>query len=103
MIRVATVQALVAEANEVSVDAMRKPDGIGARNRPEAWARQEAFLLSRELTGHSLPRIGQLFGHRDHSTVHSGIRRARSRYATDAEVRRRIDSVSVRLLMGEGR
>ncbi|MBP1932339.1 chromosomal replication initiator protein DnaA [Ammoniphilus resinae] len=39
------------------------------RNRSVAFPRQIAMYLSRELTEHSLPKIGEEFGGRDHTTV----------------------------------
>lgn len=48
-------------------------------------ARQIAMLLTRELTSLSLPEIGRRFGGRDHSTVHSALRRAESRAQTDPD------------------
>jgi len=39
------------------------------RNRALVNARQIAMYLCRELTNLSLPKIGQLFGNRDHTTV----------------------------------
>ncbi|MCY4356963.1 MAG: chromosomal replication initiator protein DnaA [Gammaproteobacteria bacterium] len=39
------------------------------RNRSVARPRQIAMALSKELTNHSLPEIGDAFGGRDHSTV----------------------------------
>ncbi|HEU5003660.1 MAG TPA: chromosomal replication initiator protein DnaA [Actinomycetota bacterium] len=49
----------------LSVEELVSPN----RNRPVANARQMAMYLCRELTDLSLPRIGQRFGGRDHSTV----------------------------------
>jgi chromosomal replication initiator protein len=39
------------------------------RNRSVARPRQVAMCLSKELTNHSLPEIGTMFGGRDHTTV----------------------------------
>ena len=39
------------------------------RSRTIAYPRQLAMFLSRELTDHSLPEIGESFGGRDHTTV----------------------------------
>ena len=54
-----------AEYFKLSVDDLY---GSAAR-RPIATARQIAMYLCRELTSLSLPKIGQLFGNRDHTTV----------------------------------
>ena len=42
---------------------------IGKRSRDIAFQRQLAMYLCRELTDLSLPKIGQAFGGRDHTTV----------------------------------
>ncbi len=39
------------------------------RSRSVARPRQVAMALSKELTNHSLPEIGDAFGGRDHTTV----------------------------------
>ncbi len=39
------------------------------RNRSVTRPRQMAMALSKELTNHSLPEIGDAFGGRDHTTV----------------------------------
>ena len=39
------------------------------RSRSVARPRQLAMALSKELTNHSLPEIGDAFGGRDHTTV----------------------------------
>ena len=45
------------------------------RSRSVARPRQHAMALSKELTNHSLPEIGDAFGGRDHTTVLHGCRR----------------------------
>ena len=40
-----------------------------SRSQTIALARQIAMYLCREMTSMSLPKIGQLFGNRDHTTV----------------------------------
>ena len=45
------------------------------RRRPHVWARQVAMYLARELTGESLPTIGERIGGRRHSTVLTAHRR----------------------------
>lgn len=52
------------------------------RTRNVAYPRQIAMYLSRELTETSLPRIGEMFGGRDHTTViHAHDKIARERVA----------------------
>jgi chromosomal replication initiator protein len=95
MILCADIMERVAEAHDLSVEALRGP----CRRRQFAWPRQEAFLLCREMAKRSLPDIGRRFGNRDHTTVISGLRSVEKRIASDAEVRRRVDALSVGLLI----
>jgi chromosomal replication initiator protein len=61
----------------VSVD-----DLVGqSRSRVLVNARQVAMYLCRELTELSLPRIGQAFGGRDHTTVMHADRKIRQQMA----------------------
>jgi chromosomal replication initiator protein len=45
------------------------------RSRSITRPRQLAMALSKELTNHSLPEIGEAFGGRDHTTVLHGCRK----------------------------
>ena len=67
-VTVENVQRVVAEYFSLTVDDLRSE----RRTQAVVFPRQIAMYLSRELTDLSLPRIGQLFGGRDHKTVHWG-------------------------------
>ena len=48
-----------------------------------ALARHMAMSLCRHLNGHSFPRIGRVFGRRDHTTVQHAVRRIEKLKAED--------------------
>jgi chromosomal replication initiator protein len=52
-----------------------------SRSRVLVTARQIAMYLCRELTDLSLPKIGQMFGGRDHTTVIHADRKIRGQMA----------------------
>ncbi len=56
-------------------------------------ARQVAILLTRELTGLSLPQIGRLYGGRDHSTVLNALRRIELGIGRGPGPRRRVEQL----------
>jgi len=56
------------------------------RSRAIARPRQIAMLLSKELTSHSLPEIGESFGGRDHTTVLYATRKIKELFETDQRV-----------------
>jgi chromosomal replication initiator protein len=65
LINVDNIQKTVADYYK-----LRVADLLSAkRTRAIARPRQMAMALSKELTNHSLPEIGQMFGGRDHTTV----------------------------------
>jgi chromosomal replication initiator protein len=45
------------------------------------------MALSKELTNHSLPEIGEAFGGRDHTTVLHGCRKVKELQETMADIR----------------
>ena len=65
LVTIENIQKTVAEYFKIKVaDVLSK-----RRNRSIARPRQIAMALSKELTNHSLPEIGDAFGGRDHTTV----------------------------------
>jgi chromosomal replication initiator protein len=71
---------------------------VGAsRKQPLAQCRQVAMYLCRELTSLSLPRIGEIFGGRDHTTVMYAIDRVKKIMETEREVYDRVQELSTNL------
>jgi chromosomal replication initiator protein len=65
LVTIENIQKTVAEYYKIRVaDLLSK-----RRSRSVARPRQVAMALSKELTNHSLPEIGDAFGGRDHTTV----------------------------------
>jgi chromosomal replication initiator protein len=65
LVTIENIQKTVAEYYKIRVaDLLSK-----RRNRSITRPRQLAMALSKELTKHSLPEIGDAFGGRDHTTV----------------------------------
>ncbi len=56
------------------------------RNRSIARPRQVAMFLSKKLTRHSLPEIGEAFGGRDHTTVLHAFRKITELSQTDSRI-----------------
>ena len=67
------------------------------RNRNVATARQVAMYLCRELTDLSLPRIGQRFGGRDHSTVMHAASKIRSLMAQQRSTYTQVQELTTRI------
>ncbi|HJR45236.1 MAG TPA: chromosomal replication initiator protein DnaA [Actinomycetota bacterium] len=65
--------SVAAEYFDVTPDEICSP----SRSRPLVNARQMAMYLCRELTDLSLPKIGERFGGRDHSTVVFAVNKVR--------------------------
>ena len=57
------------------------------RSRSVARPRQLAMALSKELTNHSLPEIGEGFGGRDHTTVLHACRKIKELRDSDGDIR----------------
>lgn len=74
LVTIDNIQRTVAEYYKIKVaDLLSK-----RRNRSVARPRQIAMALSKELTNHSLPEIGDAFGGRDHTTVLHACRKVKA-------------------------
>ncbi len=74
-----TIQKTVAEYFGIRVEEMRAK----RRTKGVAFPRQVAMYLTRELTDASLPRIGEEFGGRDHTTVMHACERVKEALTHD--------------------
>ncbi len=74
LVTIDNIQKTVAEYYKIKVaDLLSK-----RRNRSVARPRQIAMALSKELTNHSLPEIGDAFGGKDHTTVLHACRKIKT-------------------------
>lgn len=92
-ISVRLIQDLVAEHYGLDSKEMM----IRLRTRQVALARQVAMYLCRELTDLSLPRIGQEFGGRDHTTVLHAHEKISRELQSDAELRQTVQFLRKRI------
>ncbi|MCL6642621.1 MAG: chromosomal replication initiator protein DnaA [Candidatus Bipolaricaulota bacterium] len=69
-----TIKREVAQYYQISVEDL---EGT-SRERRVICARQIAIYLARELTEHSFPALGVIFGGRDHSTIMHAYRKAKA-------------------------
>lgn len=82
LITIENIQKTVAEYYKVKVaDLLAK-----RRSRSIARPRQLAMMLAKELTNHSLPEIGDLFGGRDHTTVLHACRKIKELLSLDIDL-----------------
>ncbi|GAA2674602.1 MULTISPECIES: chromosomal replication initiator protein DnaA [Nonomuraea] len=92
-ITIATIMAKTAEYFGISID-----DLCGSsRSRALVNARQIAMYLARELTDLSLPKIGQQFGGRDHTTVMHAERKIRSLIAERRSMYNQVNELTMRI------
>lgn len=83
LITINNIQKTVAEYYKIRVADLHSK----SRARQVARPRQVAMALSKELTNHSLPEIGDAFGGRDHTTVLHAKRRIAELVDSDSRTR----------------
>ena len=68
------------------------------RTREIAQARQIAMYLCRELTELTLPKIGEIFGKRDHTTVMRACEKISNEMLKDEDLRNTISDLKSKIL-----
>lgn len=86
LITIESIQKTVADYYKIKVADMH------SKRRPAhiALPRQIAMYLTKELTQHSLPEIGENFGGRDHTTVMHAVRKITQERQSNAELNHEI-------------
>lgn len=92
------IQQVVAEYFNLTVADFRAK----RRTRSVAGPRQIAMYLSRELTGASLPKIGEQFGGRDHTTVIHACEKIAQDLKDDPTLSATLDELLARLKTAPG-
>ncbi len=87
------IQKVVAEYYQLKIEDFKSKK----RNRSIAFPRQIAMYLCRELTDMSLPKIGTLFGGRDHTTVIHACEKISKELESDLQMKRVINELKKRI------
>ena len=88
-----TIMAVTADFFGVSIEELCGP----GKTKALAQARQIAMYLCRELTDLSLPRIGQTFGGRDHTTVMHADKKIRNEIAQRRKTFEQVQELTARI------
>ncbi len=87
------IQQAVAEAYSMKVEDFKAK----SRARTVAYPRQIAMYLCREMTDLSLPKIGEIFGGRDHTTVIHAHEKIKKDLKTNPELQTTINHIKNKL------
>lgn len=82
LVTIENIQKTVAEYYKIRISDLHS----NSRSRSISRPRQVAMALSKELTNHSLPEIGNAFGGRDHTTVLHGCRKIAELRDSDSKI-----------------
>ena len=82
IVTIENIQKTVAEYYKIRSSDMLS----NRRSRSITRPRQLAMALSKELTNHSLPEIGDAFGGRDHTTILHGCRKIAELRESDIKI-----------------
>ncbi len=88
-----TIMAVTADFFGITIEEMCGP----GKTKIIAQPRQIAMYLCRELTDLSLPRIGQMFGGRDHTTVMHADKKIRNEIAQRRKTFEQVQELTARI------
>ncbi|WP_315838303.1 helix-turn-helix domain-containing protein [Bradyrhizobium prioriisuperbiae] len=91
-----TIQHAVCAYYQVTLQDLLSPRRHAEIMRP----RQVAVWLCRTMTALSMPKIGQLFGDRDHTTILAAIRKVADQLPQDKELRADVEALTQQLHEG---
>ena len=91
-----TIQEAVSRYFHLKTDELKSKK----RSRDVSFPRQIAMYLCREMTDMSLPKIGDDFGGRDHTTVMHACDKIKSDAESSAELRRTIEDIKKNIIGG---
>jgi chromosomal replication initiator protein len=89
LVTIDNIQRSVAEYYKIKMADMLSK----RRNRSVARPRQVAMCLSKELTNHSLPEIGDAFGGRDHTTVMHACKQVKKLRGSSIDIQEDYDNL----------
>ena len=93
IISISDIQRVVGEYFNVKLDDFKAKK----RTKSVAFPRQIAMYLSRELTDFSLPKIGEEFGGRDHTTVIHAHEKISKLLQSDSQLQDHIKEINLKL------
>ncbi len=93
VITIHEIQKIVGEHYNVKLEDFKAKK----RTKTVAFPRQIAMYLSRELTDYSLPKIGEEFGGRDHTTVIHAHEKISKLLQTDSQLQQQMKELNERL------
>ncbi|MFT5085643.1 MAG: chromosomal replication initiator protein [Lentisphaeria bacterium] len=83
LVSIDNIQRIVAEYYKIKISDLHSK----RRSRSVARPRQVAMYLAKDLTHHSLPEIGEVFGGRDHTTVLHACRKIKELLESNADMK----------------
>ena len=89
IITILDIQRVVGEHYNIKLEDFKAKK----RTKSVAFPRQIAMYLSRELTDFSLPKIGEEFGGRDHTTVIHAHEKISKLLQTDSQLQRELKEI----------